>query len=77
MMSPGGRKASRRETFSPRSTFPAEGLGRRSSVHVPEKRARSRARSASFDDRETEIREGMPHRREKDKAWWEGMGRKG
>jgi hypothetical protein len=72
-MSP-GRKG-RRETFSPRSTFPAEG-GRRSSVHVQEKRARSRARSASFDDRETEIREEMPHRREKDRAWWEGMGRK-
>ncbi|KAF2871862.1 hypothetical protein BDV95DRAFT_628361 [Massariosphaeria phaeospora] len=25
-------------------------------------------------DGETEIREGMPHRRRKDKAWWEGRG---
>lgn len=73
------RKASRRDTFSPRSTFPAEDRApKRSSTmgHGDGKRARSRARSASFDDRETEIRETMPHRREKDKAWWEGMGRK-
>lgn len=34
-------------------------------------RSRSRARSASFDG-ETEIRESMPHKREKGKAWWEG-----
>lgn len=71
------KKIGRRETFSPRSTFPAEDRGaRRSSGMVAEKRTRSRARSASFDDRETEIREEMPHRREKDRAWWEGMGRK-
>ena len=36
-------------------------------------RSRSRARSVEFaSDRETDIRESMPHRREKDKAWWEG-----
>lgn len=39
-------------------------------------RSKSRARSASFDERESEIRESMPHRREKDRAWWEGMGRR-
>lgn len=33
-------------------------------------RDRSRARSVEFD-RETDIRESMPHRREKDKTWWE------
>jgi hypothetical protein len=72
------KSVSKRETFSPRSTtFQAEPLPRRSSGMVdPPKRARSRARSASFDDRETEIRETMPHRREKDRAWWEGMGRR-
>jgi hypothetical protein len=70
------RKNSRRDTFSPRSTFPVDDRGPRKSVVVEGKRARSRARSASFDDRETEIRETMPHRREKDRAWWEGMGRK-
>ena len=69
----------RRDTFSPRSTFPAEDRSaRRSSAMIEGKRARSksRARSASFDDRETEIRESMPHKREKDRAWWDGIGRK-
>jgi hypothetical protein len=80
-MSPVPRKGGKRDTFSPRSTFPAEGhrgAPRRSSTMIEPKRVRagSRARSASFDDRETEIREGMPHKREKDRAWWEGMGRK-
>ena len=47
----------RRDAFSPRSTFPAEDRGaRRSSVTVQEpRRSKSRARSASFDDRETEM----------------------
>jgi len=77
-MSPVSKKGSRRDTFSPRSTFPAEGApARRSSAMVKERpRSKSRARSASFDDRETEIRESMPHRREKDRAWWDGVGRK-
>jgi hypothetical protein len=76
--SPSPRKT-RRETFSPRSTFPAEERGARRRSVVGEsapKRSKSRARSASFDERETEIRESMPHRREKDRAWWEGMGRR-
>jgi hypothetical protein len=70
--------SSRRDTFSPRSTFPAEVRGpRRSSTMMMEsKRPKSRARSASFDDRETEIRETMPHRREKGQAWWDGIGKK-
>ncbi|KAF2464750.1 uncharacterized protein BDR25DRAFT_95065 [Lindgomyces ingoldianus] len=42
------------------------GKERRSFV---ESEKRSRARSL---DRETEVRESMPHRRQKDKAWWEG-----
>lgn len=75
LASPRGKGSSRRDTFSPRSTFPAE-VPQRRSTGVIRERARSRARSASFDDRETEIREEMPHRREKDRAWWEGMGRK-
>lgn len=77
LASPSPRKG-RRDTFSPRSTFPAEDRGpRRSSAMIESaKRSRSRARSASFDGGETEIRENMPHRREKDRAWWEGMGRR-
>ncbi|KAL5117538.1 hypothetical protein ACEQ8H_004568 [Pleosporales sp. CAS-2024a] len=81
------RKPTRRETFSPRSTtFAAQqdrGAPRRSRVGIlvggdaeEGRRSGGRARSASFDDRETEIRETMPHRREKDQAWWEGMRRK-
>ncbi|KAF2712508.1 hypothetical protein K504DRAFT_371987 [Pleomassaria siparia CBS 279.74] len=35
-------------------------------------RNRSRARSAEFE-RESVVRENMPHRRQKDKAWWEGV----
>ncbi|KAL6706548.1 hypothetical protein ACN47E_005304 [Coniothyrium glycines] len=71
------RSSRRRDTFSPRSTFPvAENeRPRRSSAMVGDKmgrvRSRSRARSVEFDDRETEIRESMPHRREKDRTWWE------
>ena len=78
--SPSPRKSKRNtDTFSPRSTFPAEDgrPARRSSAMVKERpRSKSRARSASFDDRETEIRESMPHKREKDRAWWDGIGRK-
>ncbi|CAN9080658.1 unnamed protein product [Alternaria sp. RS040] len=78
LASPTSRKG-RRDTFSPRSTFPAEDRGplpRRSKTGVDRAerpRSRSRARSVEFaSDRETDIRESMPHRREKDKAWWEG-----
>ncbi|KAJ4377882.1 hypothetical protein N0V83_000712 [Neocucurbitaria cava] len=75
MGSPTGRR--RRDTFSPRQTFPSEDKApRRSSAMLQDKRerirSRSRARSVDFDDRETNIREEMPHRREKDQAWWEG-----
>jgi hypothetical protein len=72
----------RASTFSPRSTFGTdvgggdERAGRRSTAglqHEPRVRARSKSRARSVDwDRETEIRENMPHRKEKDKAWWEG-----
>lgn len=69
----------RRDTFAPRQTFPADDSrsGRRSSAMIDGTREsrvrdRSRPRSVSFDGGETEIRESMPHRREKDKAWWEG-----
>ncbi|KAF2178815.1 hypothetical protein K469DRAFT_731418 [Zopfia rhizophila CBS 207.26] len=44
------------------------GANRSSSIS---KEKRSRARSL---DRETDIRESMPHRRPKDKAWWDGEG---
>jgi hypothetical protein len=79
-LSPAPRR--RRGSFAPRQTFPADDRPhRRSSAAIASKRdsqrekrgvrSRSQARSASFD-RETEIRETMPHKREKDKAWWEG-----
>ena len=73
------RKSRRGEPFSPRQTFTVEERAqRRSSAVLSEKkdrvRSRSRAKSMEYeDDRETEIRDGMPHRREKDKAWWEGQ----
>ncbi|EMD89281.1 hypothetical protein COCC4DRAFT_195952 [Bipolaris maydis ATCC 48331] len=73
--SPVSPRKSRRETFSPRSTFPVDDKppARRSSTKMDRARSRSRARSVEFaSDRETDIRESMPHRREKDKAWWEG-----
>jgi hypothetical protein len=40
-----------------------------------EKRAMSRVRERprSFDERSSVVRTDMPHRREKDKAWWEGV----
>ncbi|KAF2007022.1 hypothetical protein P154DRAFT_180955 [Amniculicola lignicola CBS 123094] len=57
---------------APRQSFaddPRAGrASRRSVTQVVEKRSKSRARSM---DRETEIRESLPHRREKGKAWWE------
>jgi hypothetical protein len=67
----------RRETMTPRSTFPLDEKadarsGRRKSVVERNGRARSRPRTSVYDGGETEIREEMPHRREKDKAWWEG-----
>lgn len=34
--------------------------------------ARTRSRVGSFDERETVIRESMPHRGDKNRAWWEG-----
>ncbi|KAH9877401.1 hypothetical protein IAQ61_002767 [Plenodomus lingam] len=79
LASPSAASRRRRDTFGPRQTFPADdgrATPRRSKTLVSERvgegvRTRSRARSVEFDDRETEIREGMPHRREKDKAWWE------
>ncbi len=70
-------RKSRREPFSPRQTFTVEErAGRRSSAMLSEKqsRVRSRSRAQSMEyDRETDIREDMPHRREKDQAWWEGQ----
>lgn len=81
VLSPVSRKGGgKRDTFSPRSTFPAEDRGPRRSSTVMEGRKRdrgaSRARSASFDGGETEIRESMPHRREKDRAWFDEIRRK-
>lgn len=61
-----------------RRSFADEGRGeRRSSARVLQKkervRSRSRPRSAEvLDERESVLRENMPHRREKDRAWWEG-----
>jgi len=68
-----------------RSFAEGEGRGTRSSGGLDRREAResrggfgrsksgrSRSRAGSFDERETVIRESMPHRREKGKAWWEG-----
>ena len=67
----------RRDTMTPRSTFPTDEKrdarsSRRKSVVERNGRSRSRPRTSVYDGGETEIREEMPHRREKDKAWWEG-----
>jgi hypothetical protein len=35
-------------------------------------RSKSRPRSVEFE-RESVVRDEMPHKRQKDKAWWEGM----
>ena len=32
-----------------------------------------RSRAGSFEERSTVVREEMPHRRERGKAWWEGV----
>jgi hypothetical protein len=46
--------------------------GRKSFVGE-EKRVRSRSRAVSVDrEKEEDFRESMPHRRVKDKTWWEG-----
>ncbi|KAF2267993.1 hypothetical protein CC78DRAFT_456008, partial [Lojkania enalia] len=76
-----GGKGGRRKSGRPASAA-VEGSGRRSFVEdgggrsgrrslVEEKRFRSRSRALSID-RETDIRESMPHRRPKDRTWWEG-----
>lgn len=67
----------RRDTMTPRSTFPLDEKtdarsSRRRSVVERSGRARSRPRTSVYDGGETEIRETMPHRGEKNKAWWEG-----
>jgi hypothetical protein len=69
----------RRDTMTPRSTFPldekvdARSARRRSVVERGGRaRSRSRPRTSVYDGGETEIRESMPHRGEKDKTWWEG-----
>ncbi|KAH6616619.1 hypothetical protein C7974DRAFT_48325 [Boeremia exigua] len=77
---PGGASVAskrRRDTMTPRSTFPLDEKvdvrpPRRKSVVERNVRARSRPRTSVYDGGETEIRETMPHRNEKDKAWWEG-----
>jgi len=84
-----GRKGGRSESVAlvegaggRRSFVEGEGRGKRGSFVPPvEKRSRSRAgererereRPRSFDERSSVVRAGMPHRREKDKAWWEGV----
>ena len=77
---PGGASVAskrRRDTMTPRGTFPLDEKAdvrssRRRSVVERNGRARSRPRTSVYDGGETEIRENMPHRNEKDKAWWEG-----
>lgn len=74
----GGGKANGRRSFiedgpggSSRRTFAEDGRGGRKSFVENEKRSRSKSRVRSLD-RETDIRDNMPHRRQKDKTWWEG-----
>lgn len=74
------RRDTMRDPMTPRSTFPLDEKAdarssRRRSVVERDGRARSRPRTSVYDGGETEIRESMPHRNEKDKAWWEGRKR--
>ncbi|KAF2731749.1 hypothetical protein EJ04DRAFT_536408 [Polyplosphaeria fusca] len=50
--------------------------GRRSFIEAGEKRSKSRARSldrvSDYDIRSVDVRESMPHRRAKDRTWWDG-----
>lgn len=64
-----GRVGGSRAGAGRRSFADDERDGRRSFVEVTEKRSKSRARSL---DRESEYRDTMPHRRPKDRTWWEG-----
>lgn len=71
------RRDTIREPMTPRSTFPMDEKAdarstRRRSVVERNGRARSRPRTSVYDGGETEIRETMPHRNPKDKAWWDG-----
>ncbi|KAJ4985658.1 hypothetical protein SVAN01_08833 [Stagonosporopsis vannaccii] len=81
---PGGASVAsrrRRDTMTPRSTFPLDEKAdarssRRRSVVERNGRARSRPRTSVYDGGETEIREAMPHRNDKDKAWFDGIARR-
>lgn len=68
----GGRHSNRRSFIEDghRHTFTEDTRNGRKSF-IDEKRSRSKSRPRSLD-RETDIRESMPHRRAKDKTWWEG-----
>ncbi|PSN72072.1 hypothetical protein BS50DRAFT_597501 [Corynespora cassiicola Philippines] len=62
--------------FNTRKSFPSDVRGAKSSVvskgPPAARRSRSRPRSVEYTDRESDLRGEMPHRREKNKAWWEG-----
>ncbi|ORY14348.1 hypothetical protein BCR34DRAFT_239230 [Clohesyomyces aquaticus] len=66
--------SSRKKKERPRSAGsyigPVAGGGRSRSRGPPNGKERATSRVRSLD-RETDIRESMPHRREKDRAWWE------
>jgi osmotically-inducible protein OsmY len=71
----GGRRGSFIDTTAEkqhgrRST--GTGLGMEKSEMRSRARSKSRARSVEYE-RESVLRGEMPHRRQKDKAWWEGM----
>ncbi|KAF2687322.1 hypothetical protein K458DRAFT_386150 [Lentithecium fluviatile CBS 122367] len=72
-LSPGAEKFNTRRSF-----VEEERSGKRSSAVLEKRQKRSRSRGErerprSFDERSSVVRESMPHRREKDKAWWEGV----
>ncbi|KAL5403666.1 hypothetical protein PMIN03_009701 [Paraphaeosphaeria minitans] len=85
MAGPAVGRSSRRSFTEPAAGV---GVGRSSTVVEKKGRSKSRVRTAeyerggtvggarsragSFDDRSSVVRENMPHRREKDKTWWEG-----
>jgi hypothetical protein len=57
--------------FALGENFVRSGVGSRRSFVDEKRERRSRTRAMSMD-RETDIRENMPHRRAKDKTWWDG-----
>lgn len=66
----GSRHSPRLGPGDGRKSFPADGGRDRERERERRREHRSRSRAMSMD-RETEFRESMPHRRAKDRTWWD------